>query len=289
MRKILSTSWHYIRRSPYQALAAIAVMTLTLFISAVFVLLAAGSEKILSYFEEKPQVIAFFKDDVTKQEVDALTLRLLASGKAAAAKYVSKEQALEIYQDQNRDDPLLLEMVSAEILPASLEVSAKEIGFLGEIADILRSDSKVEEVNFQEDVVQILQKITTGIREGGLIIISFLISISFLVILVIISMKAASRRREIKIVQLIGATAAYIRGPFLVEGIFYGLVGALLSWALVYGLLWYATPTLKTYLEGIPLLPVSLGVMLVLLGGLALVGIIIGSLGAFLAVKRYLR
>jgi len=289
MKKVLKTSWHYIRRSPYQALAAICMMTLTLFVVALFVLLAIGSEKVLHFFETKPQVIAFLKDEVTKKETDALTIKLLSTGEVASVVYVSKEEALAIYKEQNKDDPLLLEMVSAEILPASLEISAKEIGFLEDLASLLRAEPGIEEVSFQEDVVRVLQKITQMIRKGGVILVSFLIFVSFLVVLVIVGMKASTRRREIKIMQLIGATSWYIRAPFLVEGVFYGLISAFFAWAAVYGLLFYSTPFLIGFLSGISLLPVPLSFILLILLGLIFGGVLIGSLGAWLAVRRYLR
>jgi cell division transport system permease protein len=289
MKKILKSSWRYIRRSPYQALAAVAIMTLTLFVSAVFVLVGAGSEKILSYFEKRPQVIAFLEDDVSKEGVDELTLKLLSTGKVSEVVYVSKEEALKIYQDQNENDPLLLEMVTAEILPASLEISTKEIVDLGEIASLLNDQPGIEEVDFQEDVVEALQKIIQTTRQGGLVLISFLGLVSFLVVLVIIGMKAAIRRREVRIMKLIGATPWYIRAPFLLEGVFYGVVSAFLAWVAAYTLLLYSTPFLINFLTGIPLLPVPIPFMLLLLAGLIGGGGLIGGLGGLIAVRRYLR
>jgi cell division transport system permease protein len=288
MKKILKTSWWYIRRSPYQALAAVAIITLTLFASSVFILLAVGSEKVLAYFEKKPQVIAFLKDEAEKEEIDSLTLELLSTKKVADVKFVSKEEALEIYKEQNKENPLLLEMVSAEILPASLEISSKGIGYLGEIADLLSEESIVEEVSFQRDVVEVLQQITRGIRRGGAILVGFLLLVSLLVVLIIVGMKAAARHREIKIVQLLGASFWYIRSPFLLEGTFYGVVSALLAWGFTYLLLLYTTPYLSAFLAGVSLFPVPFTFMLILLGGLMLGGVLIGSLGSLIAVWRYL-
>lgn len=288
-KKLFVTSWRYIRRSPYQSLAAIGVMTLTFFITAVFILTAAGSAKILDFFEKRPQVIAFLEDKVTPEQVNSLTESLIATGKVEAVKYVSKEEALKIYQEQNKDDPLLLEMVSAEILPASLEVSTRQITDLTAIAEFLDQQAGIEEVSFQKDVVEILQKVTRGIRKIGLILISFLMMVSFLVILVITSMKAALRRREIKIVQLLGASPWYIRAPFLFEGVFYGLIGAFLAWCTAYLCLLYATPFLISFLSGLPLLPVSFSFMFLLLLSLMAIGVFIGGLGSLLAVRRYLR
>jgi len=289
MKEHLKTTWAHIRRSPYQALAAIGIMTLTFFLSTLIILVAAGSQALLHYFETRPQVTAFFKDEVKMDEVEKLKEKLNQTGKIKSLKYVSKEEALEIYKEQNKSDPLLLEMVTANILPASLEVSTTDITYLGEIAQILRQEPGVEEVVFQEDVIRALKNWTDTIRKIGLALIGFLGVVSFLVVLVIIGMKVALRKKEVEILQLIGATNWFIRAPFVFEGIFYGLVGAVLGWGAGILLLMYSTPFLVEFLAGIPILPVPLVFILAILGGEVLVGIIIGTLGSLLAVKRYLK
>lgn len=135
--KVFKTTWKHIRRSPYQALAAVGIMTLTLFVSGIFFLTAATSSAILSYFEAKPQITAFFTDEKLAEEIASLEERLKNTGQVLDLKYVSKEEALAIYREQNKDDPLLLEMVTANILPASLEVSAKDAKYLADLAKIL--------------------------------------------------------------------------------------------------------------------------------------------------------
>ena len=289
MNEHLKTTWTHLRRSPYQSLSAILIMFLTFFIATSFVLTAAGFQVVLRYFETRPQVTAFFKDDTNQQQVDILKAELIQSGKVEETKYISKEEALEIYRQQNKNDPLLLEMVTANILPASLEVSTKDITGLSEVAGILKDESVVEEVIFQEDIVQALYQWTGAIRKVGIGLISALGLTSFLIILVIIGMKITIKKAEIEILQLIGASTSYIRTPFLLEGIFYGAVGAILAWGLAYLLLLYATPFIIKFLSGIPVLPVPVYFMLTILGVEILAGIIIGSFGSLIAVKRYLK
>lgn len=289
MKQHFKTTWNHIRRSPYQALAAVGIMVLTFFVATVVVLAAFGSQAILTYFETRPQVTAFFKDEVSQEQVDFLKAKLVQTGKVNQAKYISKEEALAIYREQNKNDPLLLEMVTANILPASLEVSTTNISFLSEIAEILRDEPGVEEVIFQEDIVTSLKTWTNTLRKIGIILISFLGLVSLLIILIFIGIKVAAKKDEIETLGLIGATKAFIRVPFIFEGIFYGVVGAFLAWGLAYLLLLYATPFLTKFLAGIPVLPLPITFMLCLLGGELLVGILIGTLGSWLAVKRYLR
>jgi len=288
MKQLLKTTWTHIRRTPYQSLAAVLIMTLTFFVITAFTLLAAGSQAILSYFETRPQVTAFFEDQVTPGQIDLLKAKLAETGKTKEIKYVSKEEALAIYREQNKDDPLLLEMVTANILPASLEVSTTNITYLGEIAEILRQEPGVEEVIFQQDVVEALHKWTTNIRRIGAVLAIVFSSAALLTILVIIGMKVALRKEEVEIMGLIGASRGFIRAPFIFEGIFYGVVGAFIAWGICYLFLLYATPFLVGFLVGIPVLPVPILFMLAVLGGEILLGIFIGILGSFIAVRRYL-
>jgi len=102
-------------------------------------------------------------------------------------------------------------------------------------------------------------------------------------------MKVALRRQEVEILQLIGATRWFIGAPFVFEGIFYGVLGAVLGWLGGILLLLYSTPFLVEFLSGIPMLPVPLMFVLAILGGEILAGVIIGSLGSFLAARRYFK
>lgn len=287
--KHVRTAWQHIRRSPYQALAAIAVMTLTFFVTAVFIFLGAGSQAILQWFETRPQVTGFLKDEVTMEQVEDLKNRLEQTGKVANIKYVSKEEALAIYQGMAKDDPLLLEGVTANILPASLEVSATDLTSLREVAQVLGEAEEVEEVIFLEEVVSSLSEWTNAIRTIGLGVIISLSLFSLIIILIIIGMKIALRKEEVEILRLVGASSWYIQVPFLLEGMFYGLIGGTIAWIISVAILLYSTPYLVSFLSGIPLLPVPLIFLALLLAVLAGGGVSLGFLGSLIALRRYLR
>lgn len=289
MKKHFKTAWVHIRRAPYQALSAILVMVLANFAATTFILAVFVSQTALRWFETRPQVTAFLEDEITSGQVDLLRAKLIQTGKVKETKYVSKEQALSIYREQNKNDPLLLEMVTANILPASLEVSANDLTNLAEIAQILKNEPGVEEVVFQEDVVKSLHNWVNNLRKIGAGLVAALGLISLLIILVIIGMKIALRKEEIEIMQLIGGSAWYIRAPFIFEGIFYGVIGAFLGWGSGYLLLLYLTPFLVGFLAGIPVFPISALLMLEMLAIEILAGAIMGILGSLMAVKRYLR
>lgn len=289
MKRVIEFTKRNIRRTPYQAIAASMVMFLTFFALLVFVLLAAGSAKMLVYFESRPQVIAFFKDGTTNQDISALDDALKKDPRVAGTKFVSKEDALKKYQQDNKDEPFLLELVSANILPASLEISTKTPSDLAPISEILTKEPAIEQVFIPKDVIEKLTSITKIIRIVGGTTVGFLLLFATLVILMIIGFKIRLKRNEIEIMRLIGASPSFIRNPFILEGMFYGVVGAFSAWVLVYTLVWYFTPYLKDYFKDVALLPVEPVVMLALLGIILMIACFIGILGSYGAVRRYLK
>lgn len=278
-----------IRRTPFQAIAACMVMFLTFFALLTFILVATGSQIALRFFESKPQVIAFFKEGTTKEDIAAIDAALAEEIRVTNTKFVSQEEALEIYRERNKNDPALLELVTASILPASLEVSTQSPQDLQPVAEILKREPVVSEVIVPEDVVATLTSLTKTIRVVGAFIVGFLMIFSLLVILMIIGFKIRLKRGEIEIMRLLGASPSFIRNPFIFEGIFYGVVGAAAAWVISYVLLWYLTPFLQDYLGEVELLPVNPLFMLTLLGSILLIATFLGVLGSYGAVRRYLK
>lgn len=278
-----------IRRTPYQALAATMIMFLTFLTLLLFLLIALGSQMILQYYESKPQAIAFFKDNATGEDVNAIKQALTQTGRITDLRFVSKEEALQIYRDKNADNPTLLELVTANILPASLEISTITPEDLKYVAEILQKEPVVEEVVVPEDVIQTLTKATGIIRWVGGAAVGFLIGFSLLVILMIIGFKIRIKRNEIEIMRLLGASTWFVRAPFIWEGISYALMGATLAWVSSYAIIWYFTPFIQPSLAEINLLPISPIIMLELLGIALLAAVIIGFIGSFSAVRRYLK
>lgn len=280
-----------IRRTPYQALAATMVMFLTFLTLSTFLFLAIGSQNILSFYESKPQAIAFFKDGTTPEDVKAIQTALNQTEKITNYKFVSKEDALQIYRDRNKNNPMLLELVTANILPASLEISTLTPEDLKSIAEIVRREPVVEEVVFPEDVVASLTQATKLIRVVGGSVVGFLVTFSTLIIVMIIGFKIRIKRDEIETMKLLGASTWFIRVPYIFEGMVYAVTGAFLGWLSSFGIIWYFEPLLKTNLGEVSsqLFPISPVLLLELLAIQILVALLVGGLGSLMAVRRYLR
>lgn len=289
MNRSIQFAKRNIRRTPFQAIAASMVMFLTFFALQAFVLVATGSQIILRYFENRPQAIAFFKDGTTEQDVNLLQNALSQDQRVSKVTYITKEEALKKYQADNKNEPILVELVTASMLPASLEISTNTPADLTPVSEMLSREPAIEQIYIPKDVIKNLTSFTTIVRLVGLAVVGFLMVFATLVILMIIGFKIRLRRNEIEIMRLLGASPSFIRTPFILEGMFYGIAGATFAWILGYGILWYFSPFLQGYLGEVELLPPNPIFMVELLAASLILALFVGGLGSIAAVRRYLK
>src|SRR3990167_8831220 len=248
MKDILTS----IKRTPYQSLGSFMILFFTLFLSLFFFTMTSFFYGVLSYVETRPQVIAYFNVDSKEKDILQIKTNIEKTGKTTSVNYVSQKNALKIYKELNKDNPLLLEMVSENILPASIEVFAKKPIYLKEIAEFLKHQKNIDEVNYQKDIVDRLVILTTILRRVSIGILAFLILISIIVLLTTAAFKISVKREEIEVLQLIGASQGYVRKPFILEGLFFGFTSGTTAFLIFYGLFAYFNPFLSSYLSGIP-------------------------------------
>lgn len=293
MNKHVKLAFSRIIRAPYQAIAAILVMSMTMLLAGTFLAVGIISQTLLSYFETRPQINAYFKQDLSPQpqQIELVKANLLATGKVEDVKYISKEQAYEEYKKQNASDTLLVGAVSSGILPASLSISVRDPKYMREIAEDVKKEVGIDEVRFEEEIVDTLSRWTGSIRFVGVVLVGTHGFITLLVVLLVIGIKVSSRRDEISTLRLLGATKSYIITPFVIEGVVYGLVGAILAWLVILLGVLYTTSFWKFFLDGIIILSVSN--IMTFMGGVLLfeimAGMLIGSIGGLIATSRFIK
>ena len=287
--KLVKQTLTNIRRTPYQSAAAVTIMLITLTLCLFIAGLLYAANQALTYFETRPQITAYFEDKASVEQIQALRTQLSQSGLATKTTYFSKDQALEFYRSEYQADPLLLEMVTADILPASLEISTDSLDKIPQIAQILKTNSAVEDVIYQEDVVANLNRWIQILRRGGLTVVVTLLITSLVVVTVVVGMKVAFKKNEIEIMSLLGASRWYIAKPYLLEGTFYGLLSGLLAFSFFLTTLILSTPSLASFFGEIPLFPIPPEIELIVLAVTIIIGITVGLLGSLFALKRYLK
>lgn len=247
-----------LRRTPYQTFAAFSVLFITLLLSGLLFISLTFIQGLLNYVETRPRVIVYFQIKAEESEITAVRDTIEKTGKASEIKYVSKDEAYDIYKQFTKNDPLLLEMTSADILPASIEIDAKQPEDLPALAALVKNQPGVDEVQFQKDIVDNLLSLTNKIRQTTLIFFGYLMFMSIIVLTTTTSFKIALKKDEISLLNLLGATKFYIRKPFIQESIFLGLIATAAATLVIIGLLLTLNTVLQSYFSGIPGLTISM-------------------------------
>ncbi len=286
----LNSAWHHIRRSPFQSLIAVFVMSISFFCLNSFLIISQGMSSFLKYFETKPEITIYLKDGLDKDTVENLQKEIANYPSIKEIKFVSKEKALQIYREQNKDNPMLTEMVTASILPASYDISVTDPKVLEQIAqNFSAKKDQVDEIIYQRDVINQILTWTNLIRKTGLIIVATFSAISFAIIFIIIGMKITNRRDEIDISRLLGASSYYVKKPFLLEGVVYGLLGSSIGIVISFLITLYSQKTINQFFSPVIFISNDIWLYLKFLTLSLVCGSIIGYIASWFGVKRYIR
>lgn len=284
-----TTALTTIRRSPYQTLVAILMVSVTFFVGFSFSYFITGASVILTHFERQPQIISFFELETSQDSINQVVADMEEKPFVESITVKSNEDALKLYQEENKDEPLLLELVTADILPASIEISATNIENLEIIKTDLEQYDFIEDVDYQEDVIDILAQWINTAEIIGIITISVLTFNSFIIIMVVIAMKASSHKKTFSVMRMLGATKWYIKTPLMIEGMIYGLAGAVIGWFTAFAILLYLTPSIDAVFGDIKLFPIPPEFYLVHFGTGILLAIILGAFASLVAVHRLIK
>ncbi len=286
----IKTSWHHIRRSPIQSFTALLLMTFSFILISVFAVITNGIVKTLNYFETKPEITIYLKDGLDNSAVENLKTELANYKNVKEVRFISKEKALEIYRQQNQGNSDLTEMVTASILPASVEVTVSDPAVLEQIYQnyATRTDV-VDEIIYQKDIINTLLDWTNTIRKGGIVITVIVLLVTFFAISSIIGMKTTNRKDEIKISRLLGASNWYVKKPFLLEGIFYGVLGSFIGSILVFTVFIIKRQLINSFFTPIEFIPGDLKLYTIFLAAEIILGSFIGFFASLIGVKRYIK
>ncbi len=274
--------------------ATVLTTALMLLMLNVFVVLVTHLNVALEALEQRVNVIAYIREDAPPGEVLALRRTLQNRSDVLEVIYVTKDEALARLREHFADRSELLDMVSDNPLPASLEIRAHDPENLGAIVSLLRAnsvaereDAVLEEVTLQEDIVEHLLRLTTATRVAGMAMTGGLAVASLFIVINTIRIAVYSRRQEIEVMKLVGATDWFVRWPFVFEGILYGLLAALLTLLIVVPAY---DPVVENFWALLSFLPVErdpqfatkLALMTIV------VGTALGAAGSYISVRRFL-
>ena len=284
----LRRAWQGFWRNGVMSIAASATMAFMLTLLAGFWVVQTGLSAGLDFVESKVQVRAFLRESASPAEIDGLRIKIAAMPQVAGVDFVSKEQALADFtaRETQVGHEDLVKYLDSNPLHASLDIRLRDPKEHGNVVNILTDSAVVDHVLPVEDVVDRLLAVTTVIRTIGLALLGAVgITVLFIVVNTI-RLAVVARGTEIEIMRLVGASDAFVRWPFIFEGALVGFIGAgvtLLLFAVAADPL---SGVLTRYFEVPPLTLSALTreILVLTLG----TGLGLGSIGAWLSVRRYL-
>jgi len=280
------------RRTPYQTIGVVLSLSISFTVLFIFVSAILFLTKLSDYIKTQPQVSVYFSKATPQSEIFKLRQELMSTQKVRDVKYISQEQALVFYKQITRNEPILQEMATKESLPASLEVYALQPEYLEELAAYAKKNPGVESVEFQQDVVNNLIKVTNGITYGATLFLTAQFLIVFFLVFMTSTFKIMRRKDEIEILRLLGASRMFITKPLMQEGFLMNLLSVMVSVVLVTSGFLALSGMLNSFLFGVPNLtlaqigPVAFNVWpinIYYLGLMTLVTLIVGNIVTTLA------
>ena len=300
-RRVFVSGAHSFLRNAWLSTAATIVMTITL--SSILLTLFASmtSTNTIKSFEDKIDVSIFFKANATKAQIDKLSEDLRGNPELEVKEvmYISEEEAKTSVEEQNKDERKTLQAIAQtkDAFPASIRVKTLDTAKLQKVVEVTRQEKYktiVDKDSYKDDAkrtaVNRLGSIAKFLRNAGLVASIVFGAISILVILNTIRMTIFNRKDEIEIMQLIGASKWYIRGPFLVEAGIYGAIAGVLAVLFFYFVVLAQAPKLGDYVQEVtPTVNQFNEWSWILILSTIAIGILIGSFSSYLAIRRHLR
>lgn len=290
-------------RNGYVSFAAVLVMTITLFVMGMIIFTSVLLQTALAQIKDKVDINVYFITEAPEGDIMTLRQSLQILPQVKEVTYTSREEALEAFKKRNENDELTLqalEELGENPLQASLNIRAKDPTQYAEIAEFLKRRSElasdsglkiIDKVNYYQNKPAI-DKLTAIIAAGqklGSAVLIFMGAIALLVIFNTIRLTIYSSRDEISVMRLVGANNSYIRGPFIVEGLMYGIVGAVVVLIMFYPLTYWLGGSTANFFGGINIFAYYLSHFWQFSGIILLTGMGLGIISSFLAMKRYLK
>lgn len=288
-------------RNGFVSLAAVLIMAITLFVVAAMMIGGAALSYTLDELTKKVDVTVYFLTSATEEQIMEIKNSLEGLPEVASVTYISREEALATFRERHKSDQLTLQALDEleeNPLGASLEVRAKETSQYESIANALTAHQEaggagaaIEKINFFQNKTAIdrLSSIIETSRTLGLAVSLILGFATLLIAFNTIRLAIYTARDEIGVMNLVGASRWYVRGPFMIAGVLYGVISGAVVLIVMYPIALSVGPASQRffgafnvadyYLSSLPL------IFLVVMGS----GIALGALSSYLAVRRYLR
>jgi cell division transport system permease protein len=275
-------------------LTSVSILFIAVSLISFLFILRKTTQFILLSFKEKADISVYFKENIPEEEILKIKDEISKNAEFKVD-FISKEEALEEFKKRHQRNPVLIEAlkeIGNNPFLASLSIKAKEPSRYEELLSFLKTkEDFIEKIDYLErkPLIEKIFSLSVNLEKGGILISLILVLISVFVVFNTTRLSIVNFKEEISIQRLVGASNWFIRGPFLVQGIFAGILSALLSFLVIFLLCYSLSPKISILFEGLNLFEIFSSN----LGSLVLIqfsaGILLGTIPSFIAIRRFLK
>jgi cell division transport system permease protein len=291
LRFALNSAWQSFFRNLAVSLAAVLSITLILILGGVNLLVGHAFSQVLDGFRAKVSVISInVADDTPLQNVYDFQQQLTIDPRVSSVHFITKDEALANFK-RDPNNYVLAQQIDGNPLDARLEVSVIKLSDVAAIDTLGRQWSGVDPTNptnYQGDFVNRMLVLSQWLGLAGVGLLAILVIVSIVIVMNTIRTAVYHRRKEIEVMKLVGATEWFVRGPFVIEGIMTGLIAAAIALSL---LVVAYQPAVERFQSDLVFIPLTYdpGFISSLARDLLVGGAMLGALGSYIGVRRYVR
>jgi len=299
-KRVLESGFNGFWRNSFVTISAVFVLTITLFLLGGFLYFGSMLDSSLNQIEDRVDVNVYFTTDAAEEEILNLREILQDREDVAEVEYVSQSQALTDFRSENRDDDLIVQALGEleeNPLGAYFNIQATSpdryeaiVNYLENSEATAASRDIIDRVNFyqNETAIERLNNVIDTVDTFSLVVMIIFGIVAGLIVFNTIRLAIYASKDEIAVMELMGASKGYIRGPFIVEGVLYGIVAALITLAAFYPLSYWAADATQDFFGTVSSFDYYIDNFAELFVILMVVGIGLGGISSYIAVKKYL-
>jgi len=287
----LNSAWQSFWRNLAVSLAAVVSITLILILAGINLLVGHAFSQVLDGFRVKVSEISInVSDDTPLSTIYDFQQQLAADPRVTSVTFITKDEALANFK-QDPNNYVLAQQIDGNPLDAKLDVRVANLNDVAAIDSLARQWPGVDPTdptNYQGDFVNRMLSLSQWLGYAGVGLLAVLVVVSIVIVMNTIRTAVYHRRKEIEVMKLVGATEWFVRGPFVIEGVMTGLIAASIALAL---LVVAYEPAVDRFRSDIAFLPLSYDPSFIssLARDLLLGGALLGALGSYIGVRRYVR
>lgn len=261
LTRVIKYGWQAFLRNGWLSVSTVIIMILAALVFGGLILFNVMGQRAISSIQEKIDISVFFKSNTAEDSILSIKKSFENLSEVKAVEYVSREQALAAFKERHASDETItetLEQLEENPLLASLNIKAKDPREYGAIASYLDNETLmplIEKVTYAQNqvVIERLIALVDTMRKGGLTLTVFFSLLAVIVTFTTIRLAIFSASEQINIMRLVGASNSFIRGPYMVEGVIYGVISAVVSFVILIPLVGFLAPHLVGFIPEIDL------------------------------------